>query len=111
MRVETQDIREYATPSGGIPFREWLRSMRDIRARALVRVRLNRVRLGNFGDCRSMGGGVHELRIDFGPGYRVYLGRPDNRMVVILCGGEKKTQRRDIGVAGTGWADYKARTR
>ncbi len=111
MRVETQDVREYAAPSGRIPFREWLRSLRDVRARAIIRVRLNRVRLGNFGDCLSIGGGIQELRVDFGPGYRVYLAMPDNRTVVILCGGEKKTQSKDIDAARSRWADYKARRR
>jgi putative addiction module killer protein len=57
------------------PFAEWLASLKDIRAVAIIRARLNRIRLGNFGDCRSVGGGVEELRIDFGPGYRIYYGR------------------------------------
>ena len=57
------------------PFSDWLASLRDVRAVGIVRARLNRIRLGNFGDCKPVGGGVEELRIDFGPGYRVYFGR------------------------------------
>ena len=66
--------------------------MRDARAVGIVRARLNRIRLGNFGDCKSVGGGVEELRIDFGPGYRVYYGREGSLVVVLLCGGSKRTQ-------------------
>ena len=74
------------------PFSEWLRSLKDGRAVGIVRARLNRIRLGNFGDCKSVGGGVDELRIDFGPGYRVYYGRDGSLVVVLLCGGNKRTQ-------------------
>src|SRR5438552_387547 len=81
------------------PFSEWLASIRDARAVGIVRARLNRVRLGNFGDCKSVGGGVEELRIDFGPGYRIYYGRQGSLLVVLLCGGDKSTQARDIRTA------------
>ena len=81
------------------PFVEWLAGLNDARAVATVRARLNRIRLGNLGDCRSVGEGVHELRIDFGPGFRVYLGRQGPTLVVLLTGGDKKTQTRDIAAA------------
>jgi len=71
-----------------------------------VRSRLNRIRLGNFGDCKSVGGGVEELRIDFGPGYRVYYGREGALVVVLLCGGSKKSQARDIVTAQRQWKEY-----
>ncbi len=73
---------------------------------AIVRARLNRIRLGNFGDCKSVGGGVEELRIDFGPGYRVYYGREGSLVVVLLCGGDKRTQARDILTAQKYWKEY-----
>ena len=80
--------------------------MRDARAVGVVRARLNRIRLGNFGDCKSVGGGVEELRIDFGPGYRVYYGREGSLVVVLLCGGSKKSQARDIVTAQRQWKEY-----
>ena len=88
------------------PFSEWLTSLRDARAVGVVRARLNRIRLGNFGDCKSVGGGVEELRIDFGPGYRVYYGREGSLVVVLLCGGSKKSQARDIVTAQRQWKEY-----
>ena len=80
--------------------------MRDSRALSIVRARLNRIRLGNFGDCKSVGRGVEELRIDFGPGYRLYYGRQGSTVVVLLGGGDKRTQTRDIRIAQKFWEEY-----
>lgn len=88
------------------PFADWLASLKDRRAAGLVRARLNRIRLGNFGDCKPVGCGVEELRIDFGPGYRVYYGRKGSLVVVLLCGGDKKTQAKDIARAQEYWKEY-----
>jgi putative addiction module killer protein len=88
------------------PFSEWLAALKDGRAVGIVRARLNRIRLGNFGDCKPVGGGVDELRIDFGPGYRVYYGREGSSVVVLLCGGTKRTQDRDIVTARAYWKRY-----
>ena len=74
--------------------------------RALIRKRLNRVRMGNLGDCRSVGDGVKELRIAFGPGYRVYFGEDGETIVVLLCGGDKSSQEADIRRAKEYWIDY-----
>ncbi len=104
-------IEEYVTAEGKIPFREWLHALRDVRSRAKVRVRLNRVRLGNFGDVKSVGGGVHELRIPHGPGYRVYFAHSGQRIVLLLCGGDKSSQKRDIARAKIYLADYKRRSK
>lgn len=71
-----------------------------------MRARLNRIRLGNFGDCKGVGGGVEELRIDFGPGYRVYFGREGSFVVILLCGGDKRSQARDILIAQQYWREY-----
>jgi len=100
------EIREYLTESGQNPFREWLEGLRDRQARARIRVRLNRIRLGNFGDCKSVGRGVSELRVSHGPGYRVYFGRKGNTIVILLYGGDKKTQSQDIALAHEYWTDY-----
>jgi putative addiction module killer protein len=88
------------------PFPGWLASLKDARAIGVVRARLNRVRLGNFGDCKSVGGGVEELRIDFGPGYRIYYGRQGPWVVILLCAGDKRSQARDIVTARKYWKEY-----
>lgn len=88
------------------PFSDWLASLKDARAVGIVRARLNRIRLGNFGDCKSVGGSVEELRIDFGPGYRVYYGREGSLVVILLGGGSKGTQARDILRAQRYWKEY-----
>jgi len=105
------ELLEYIDETGKNVFHKWLRSLKDRGARARIRVRLNRVRLGNFGDCKSIGGGVSELRVDYGPGYRVYLGRDGIKIVVLLCGGSKKSQSKDIKLAQQYWAEYRRRTR
>src|SRR5712671_3487845 len=88
------------------PFSEWLASIGNARAVGIVRARLNRIRLGNFGDSKPVGGGVEELRIDFGPGYRVYFGRSRPAIVLVLCAGSKKTQARDIQQAQKYWREF-----
>ena len=78
-------------------FARWLRDLGDLRARARIAARIERVRLtGNFGDVKSVGEGVGEMRIDYGPGYRLYFARRGPEVVILLCGGDKKTQSRDI---------------
>ena len=104
------ELLEYLTKSGRNPFRKWLEGLRDRQARAKIRVRLNRIRLGNFGDCKSVGKGVSELRIPYGPGYRVYFGHKSNTVVILLYGGHKKTQSKDIALAQEYWNDYLRRT-
>lgn len=103
------ELREYKTKDGRNLFREWLSSLRDREARVRIRTRLSRVRLGNLGDTKSVGQGVSELRIPYGPGYRVYLGRDGDRIVLLLCGGDKRSQRQDIIEAQKHWADYQER--
>jgi putative addiction module killer protein len=104
-----RSLEEYLTVEGRSPFSEWIDGLRDRRARARVRVRLDRLSLGNFGDCRSLGGALHELGVDYGPGYRVYFGETGNRIVLLLTGGTKGTQQHDIDQAQTYWADYRSR--
>ena len=101
-----QSIFEYQSLEGKIPFREWLLSLKDRQARARIRARLDRFRLGNFGDCKSVGEGVFEMRFHFGPGYRVYFGVDGSAIVILLSGGDKATQVRDIGKAQEYWKDY-----
>ena len=110
MEVAPQQLLEYLTPRGENPFREWLHSLRSDTTRAIIRVRLNRIRLGNFGDCTPLGDGVCELRIHDGPGYRIYYGRAGTTIVVLLCGGEKGSQKGDIRRSKAFWLDYQERT-
>ena len=77
-------------------FSQWLRRLKDDKAFGRILVRIRRAELGNLGDCRSVGGGVMEMRVDYGPGYRVYFAWQGDGIVVLLCGGDKRTQRRDI---------------
>ncbi|MDO8544637.1 MAG: type II toxin-antitoxin system RelE/ParE family toxin [Opitutaceae bacterium] len=97
----------FRTRDGRVPFEIWLSALRDARAVARILARLARVRTGNLGDCKSAGEGVSELRIDYGPGYRVYLGLQGETVVVLLCGGDKRTQDRDIRLARKYWREFK----
>jgi len=100
------EIQFYVKEDGHTPFTEWLDALRDRQARARIRTRLERVAMGNFGDRRSVGGGVWELRFTFGPGYRVYYGIDGDTVVLLLCGGDKSTQAADISRAKKYWAEY-----
>ena len=80
-------------------FANWLVKLRDVRAKARILARLDSVRLGNLGDARSIGDGISEMRIDVGPGYRVYFTRRHRILVILLCGGNKSTQTKDIARA------------
>ena len=101
MPVETYPytIAYYLTETGGKPFKEWLDGLKDITARQKVCIRLDRVRLGNLGRYRSVGEDVYELKIDYGPGYRVYYGTEKRTIILLLLGGDKSTQRKDIAQA------------
>ena len=107
MESREKTLRAYIDKSGRIPFALWLRSLRDDRAKQKVQVRLARVRLGNFGAIKSVGEGVSELIIDYGPGHRVYLGQDGDEIVILWVGGDKTTQVMDIKKAKDYWHDYK----
>jgi putative addiction module killer protein len=106
MNINPKVAYLYRLPSGRCPFEEWLESLRDRMGRAKIRARIARVRAGNFGRCEPVGGGVFELKIDFGPGYRVYFGAVGETIVILLCGGDKSTQVKEIRKARDYWADY-----
>jgi putative addiction module killer protein len=109
MNTRSIELLEYLDERGRSPFRDWLEGLRDRQARAKIRVRLNRIRLGNFGDSKSVGGGVSELRIPYGPGYRIYYGRHGDLVVILLSGGDKGAQTNDIALAQTYWEEYQRR--
>ena len=101
---------EYETEDGRSPFQKWFDALDSIAA-AKVYVALTRLEAGNTSNLKSVGEGVLEQRIDFGPGYRVYLGRDGDRLIILLAGGTKQRQQRDIADAIARWRDYKTRKR
>lgn len=107
MEARPKELLEYISEDGRSPFSEWLLGLRDIQARAIIRKRLNRVRQGNLGVSRPVGDGVFELKVDFGPGYRVYFANDGDAIVVLLCGGDKSSQEADIRKAQEYWAEYR----
>ncbi|WP_036487494.1 type II toxin-antitoxin system RelE/ParE family toxin [Myxosarcina sp. GI1] len=110
MEAKEKTILTYVKADGSAPFNDWLEALRDRKARAIVRARLNRIRLGNLGDCKSVGEGVKELRIKFGAGYRVYFGQEGDAIVILLSGGDKSSQDKDIRQAKKYWQDYQERS-
>jgi putative addiction module killer protein len=98
-------VREYVEDSGRIPFRYWLNEL-DEATRARVQARILRFETGNLGDHKDVGAGVLEARLDFGPGYRVYFGRKGRELVLLLLGGDKGSQKKDIKLAREFWSRY-----
>lgn len=96
-------LEYYLDDEGNAPFIRWLHALRDQVAVYRIRARLDRVALGNFGKVNSVGDGVWELKIDHGPGYRVYYAMTGKTIVLLLIGGDKSTQQRDIGTAKAFW--------
>lgn len=103
------EIRHYVTRTGKDIFDEWLTELADARAQAKVAARINRLGAGNFGDCKALRHGLHELRIDWGAGYRVYFAMSGKACVLLLCGGDKRKQSSDIERALEYLQDYKER--
>ena len=102
-------IEHYQTETGRDIVHEWLAKLRDARALSSIIRRLDRIRQGNFGDHKYCRDGVSELRIDVGPGYRVYYGVDGEEIVLLLCAGDKRTQSKDIDNAVSYWTDYQTR--
>jgi putative addiction module killer protein len=96
----------YRDVHGREPFTEWLNALRHPPFRRRILRRLLRLETGNFGDYKSVGSGVYELRFFFGSGYRVYFGQTGNTLVILLCGGDKSSQRTDIRKAQEYWQEY-----
>ncbi len=104
-------ILHYRTVEGRFPYREWVESITDKKARAAVLARVDRLAFGAFGDWKIAGEGVFELRVHLGPGYRVYFGREGKAVVILLCGGDKGSQDSDIKRAKKYWKDYETRSK
>lgn len=103
------EVKQYQTVAGKVPLIEWLEGLRDAVVRARIVARLDRLKAGLLGDWKTVGEGVCELRIDFGPGFRVYYGQDGKTLILLLCGGDKRTQMKDIENAHAYWKDYQAR--
>lgn len=110
MDIAPVEIQYYQTAAARRPFQEWLDCL-DVAVQLSVNVRLARVRRGLFGDAKPVGEGVFELKIDMGPGYRIYFGRAGKVVVILLHAGEKKRQPADIQRAQAFWQDYLRRMR
>jgi putative addiction module killer protein len=96
----------YQDDKGKEPFTEWLNALRDKDGRRRILVRLRRLEQGNYGDCSPIGEGLSELRLFFGSGYRVYFGEDEGNIIVILCGGDKSSQNKDIIFVKSCWKEY-----
>ena len=102
------EVREYLTEAGRSPFAKWFNSLNAVAA-AKVTTALVRMEHGNLSNAKGIGGGLQEYRIDYGPGYRIYFGRDGETLIVLLAGGTKRRQQRDIDTARAHWRDYKQR--
>lgn len=102
------DVLEYLDPTGRSLFGEWFERL-NAQAAAKVATAITRIGLGNFSNVKGVGAGVYEYKVDFGPGYRVYFGKDGEALVILLGGGTKKRQHRDIEDAIARWQDYKRR--
>jgi len=104
------EVREYQTKAGVSPFGEWFDSL-EAKAASKVASATRMMELGSFGDCKPVGAGVSERRIDYGPGYRVYFAKDGDRLVLLLGGSTKRRQDKHIADAQERWKEYKARKR
>lgn len=105
--ITPKELRFYSLPSGKKPFLQWLRDIADIKMRTRIRTRVGRLRLGHYGDYKMLGGGIYELRLDFGPGYRIYFGELEQYTILLLAGGDKSSQTHDILQARDYWQQVK----
>lgn len=107
--AQPRTIDTYQLPNGTDPFTEWFNSIRNTRAKQRIRARLQSIKLGNLGEHRFIGDSVWELKIDEGKDYRIYNAQVDQTIILLLCGGDKSSQNRDIGLAINYWTEYKER--
>lgn len=109
-----KEIREYLKTDGQCPFKQWKETIKDVKTKAIIAKHIDRLSLGNTGNCEPVGAGVHELKINYGPGLRVYFANDGVEIIILLCGGGKtgqkiKSRDTDIEKAQEYWGDYKKR--
>lgn len=105
-QIKSRLIEYFVTPSGKMPAKEWLESLKDKVAQAILYKRIRQAGTGNFGKTRHVGNGVQELKIDYGPGYRIYFGVYKDEMILLLLGGSKRTQQADIEKSRAYWIKW-----
>ena len=108
MEATRKKIKIFQDSNGNEPFVKWIKTV-STPTRARVFAKLDRVETGNLGDCKFIGEGVSEFRLHFGPGYRIYYGEIDNTIILLLCGGDKSTQTKDVKKAKKYWNEYISR--
>ncbi|HXL73103.1 MAG TPA: type II toxin-antitoxin system RelE/ParE family toxin [bacterium] len=111
MENKPRILNMYVRKDGKIPYRDWFLSLKDKRAAAIILRRLDSLGQGGFGKHRVLGGGLAELKIDHGPGYRIYIGQAGSVLVILLCGGDKSAQSMDIQTAKSYWDDYRSKAK
>lgn len=109
MEVKPRRIRFYETENGKRPFEDWVKDLKDPPTVRRIQARLAGVSVGNLGDVKSIGEGVNELRLAFGPGYRIYFGAVGDELVILLSEGDKSSQDKDIRKAKEFWSDYRSK--
>jgi len=109
MDIESKKLEVYRTQDGKQPYAIWFDKLRDARAQALITKRIARLCLGNPGDCKALKDDIYELRIHYGPGLRVYFAQEGERIILLLAGGDKSTQKQDIQKAKEAYNDFKTR--
>jgi putative addiction module killer protein len=109
VEVKPRRLRIYETENGKRPFEEWIRDLRDPSTARRIQARLAGVSAGNLGDVKPVGEGVNELRLAFGAGYRIYFGSVGEELIILLCGGDKSSQDRDIKKAKEFWSHYRSK--
>lgn len=107
MKIKERLVDYFMTPTGKIPAQDWLNSIKDKLTQAILYKRIRQAGLGSFGDTKSVGEGVHELRINHGPGFRIYYAIHQDEVILLLIGGSKRTQSSDIEKAKTYWTIFK----
>jgi putative addiction module killer protein len=106
--MEIKSIRLYKSKNGKIPFLIWLKSISDVRSKQIIQANIDKISLGHTGNTKYLANGVYEIKINYSPGYRVYYAHDGNDIIILLLGGDKRTQNEDIKKSKKYWSEYKS---